>query len=223
MLELVNLTKVYDGGEKIIALNGISLKIDDGEFVAIVGPSGCGKSTLLHTLGLLDTPDKGEYFIDGSRVDKLSSRERAKLRNHQFGFVFQSFNLLARTSAFNNVLLPLNYRSGNSRDHQDLVTSALKQVNLLERKTSWPNQLSGGQQQRIAIARALVTDPKVILADEPTGNLDTKTGLEIMKLFEAINKRGKTVIVVTHNEELLKFANRVIKMTDGQVIEDKKR
>lgn len=207
-------------GETIHALDNLSLKIGTGEFIAIIGPSGCGKSTLLNILGLLDTPDGGEYTIDGKRVDDLSNKQRARFRNEVFGFVFQSFNLLPRTSAYDNVLLPLKYRKGDSRDQK--VREVLASVGLSDRLKSRPNQLSGGQQQRVAIARALVNEPKIILADEPTGNLDTKTGLEIMDLFKEIHRTGTTVVMVTHNNELLHYATRVIAMKDGKIVEDRK-
>lgn len=223
MLELKDISRVYLEGQKITALNNLSLTINDGEFVAIKGPSGCGKSTLLHILGLLDRPDDGQYLIDGQRVDRLSSKRLAQLRNQMFGFVFQAFNLLARTSIFDNVMLPLRYRSTAGTNRNQLVAEAIDKVGLKERTASLPNQLSGGQQQRVAIARALVTNPKIILADEPTGNLDTKTGLEIMEVFREINRKGKTVVMVTHNDDLLEFASRVITMRDGQIIADSKR
>ncbi len=207
-------------GETIHALDNLSLEIGSGEFIAIIGPSGCGKSTLLNILGLLDTPDGGEYTIDGKRVDDLSNKQRARFRNEVFGFVFQSFNLLPRTSAYDNVLLPLKYRKGDSRDQK--VREVLANVGLSDRLKSRPNQLSGGQQQRVAIARALVNEPKIILADEPTGNLDTKTGLEIMDLFKEIHRTGTTVVMVTHNNELLHYATRVIAMKDGKIVEDRK-
>lgn len=220
MLELKNISRHYQTGEDVVALKSISFTIGDNEFIAIKGPSGCGKSTLLNILGLLDAPDSGEYLINSQPTDRLSKKERARLRNQEFGFVFQSFNLLPRTSAFDNVMLPLKYRSGSNRNEK--TEAALTSVNLLERKASRPNQLSGGQQQRIAIARALVTDPQVILADEPTGNLDTKTGLEIMELFRRIHSQGKTVVFVTHNDDLLSYAGRVIEMRDGEIIRDTK-
>jgi putative ABC transport system ATP-binding protein len=220
MLELKGVHKQYQIGETINALNDVSLTIGEAEFVAILGPSGCGKSTLLNVLGLLDAPDAGEYSIDGKRVDQISSRERAKFRNQKFGFVFQSFNLLSRTSAYDNVMLPLKYRRGDRRDER--VREMLDNVGLSDRKKNKPNQLSGGQQQRVAIARALVTEPRIILADEPTGNLDTKTGDEIMELFKKIHAQGTTIIMVTHNNELLKYATRVIRMKDGKIEEDKK-
>ena len=219
MIELKNVSRVYTDGEKTTALKNINLNIDKGEFIAIMGPSGCGKSTLLNIIGLLDETDSGEYILNGKPVKESSSKERAKLRNKHFGFVFQSFNLLPRTSAFDNIMLPLNYRKQNAKKEQ--VMEKLEQVGLMDKIKSPPNQLSGGQQQRVAIARALVGNPEVILADEPTGNLDTKTGLEIMEIFKKINKDGTTVIVVTHNTELLGYAGRIIKMRDGKIEEDK--
>lgn len=219
MLKLQNVTRFYTDGTAIQALYPITLKIDQGEFVAIKGPSGCGKSTLLYLLGLLDAADSGEYLFDNQRVDHLSSRERAHLRNKAIGFVFQSFNLLPRTTAYDNVLLPLQY--GRTKvDWAKKVKEVLDKVSLWDRRHNWPNQLSGGQQQRVAIARALINDPKIILADEPTGNLDTKTGLEVMKLFQNIHAQGKTVIMVTHNEELIDYASRVITMRDGTIVKD---
>lgn len=220
MLSLKNISRNYKMGETIHALDNLSLEIGSGEFIAIIGPSGCGKSTLLNILGLLDTPDGGEYTIDGKRVDDLSNKQRARFRNEVFGFVFQSFNLLPRTSAYDNVLLPLKYRKGDSRDQK--VREVLASVGLSDRLKSRPNQLSGGQQQRVAIARALVNEPIIILADEPTGNLDTKTGLEIMDLFKEIHRTGTTVVMVTHNNELLHYATRVIAMKDGKIVEDRK-
>lgn len=221
MLELKNISRDYKLGETVHALNNVDLTINEGEFVAIIGPSGCGKSTLLNILGVLDTPNSGEYLIQGQRADRLSRKQRARLRNEVFGFVFQSFNLLPRTSAYDNVMLPLKYRRGNSRDEK--VRAVLENVGLFDRRQSKPNQLSGGQQQRVAIARALVTKPKVILADEPTGNLDTKTGLEIMDLFQKIHRTGTTIIMVTHNTELLPYATRVISMKDGQIVNDERK
>ena len=218
MLELKNASRRFTDGEVVNAINGINLRIDDGEFIAVIGPSGCGKSTLLYTLGLLDGIDEGEYFIDDKRVDQYSNRERANLRNKTFGFVFQSFNLLSRTTAFDNVMLPLQY--GRVSEASTKTRQVLEQVDLWEKRKNWPNQLSGGQQQRVAIARALVTKPEVILADEPTGNLDSKTSLDILNLFKNIHKTGTTVIMVTHNPELLTYANRVITMKDGTIVKD---
>lgn len=218
MLKLVNASRRFTDGTEVQALNPLNLTINQGEFVAIKGPSGCGKSTLLYMLGILDTPDTGEFYFDNEHVERLTKKERAKLRNKSIGFVFQSFNLLPRTSTFDNVLLPLQY--GRTPDAKQKVETALKKVGLWDRRKNWPNQLSGGQQQRIAIARALVNDPMLILADEPTGNLDTKTGLEVMKLFKDIHKQEKTIVMVTHNDELLDFATRVITMRDGSIVSD---
>jgi len=220
MLTLKNIRRDYKLGETIHALDDLTLTINDGEFVAIIGPSGCGKSTLLNILGLLDVPDSGEYLINTTRVDDMKSKQRAKFRNEVFGFVFQSFNLLPRTNAYENVMLPLKYRRGDHRDGK--VREVLASVGLTDRLKSRPNQLSGGQQQRVAIARALVNDPKIILADEPTGNLDTKTGLEIMELFKKIHETGTTIIMVTHNNELLRYATRIISMKDGQIVKDER-
>ncbi|MEK7202238.1 MAG: ABC transporter ATP-binding protein [Patescibacteria group bacterium] len=219
MLKLVNARKQFTAGEVVNALDGVTLKIAKGEFVGIIGPSGCGKSTLLYTLGLLDSTDEGEYCIDGTRVDKFSSRQRAGLRNKKFGFVFQSFNLISRTTSFDNVLLPLLY--GQTRGAATKVQHALEQVGVWNKRRNWPNQMSGGQQQRVAIARALVTEPEIILADEPTGNLDSKTGSEIMDLFKSINAQGTTVVMVTHNPDLLEYATRIITMRDGKIVSDK--
>jgi len=217
-IELKNISRIYTDGEETTALININLSITAGEFVAIVGPSGCGKSTLLNVIGMLDVPDGGQYILNGKEVNESSAKERAQLRNQHFGFVFQSFNLLPRTSAFDNVILPLNYRSGDGKKEKTL--KILEEVGLSDKINRPPNQLSGGQQQRVAIARALVGDPEVILADEPTGNLDTKTGVEIMELLKTINQRGKTIIFVTHNSELLEYAHRIIKMRDGAIVED---
>ncbi len=219
MLELKNISRVYTDGEETTALKDINLKIADGEFVAIMGPSGCGKSTLLNILGLLDVPDSGEYLLNDKKVNETSGKERAKLRNQHFGFVFQSFNLLPRTSAFDNVMLPLNYRGGSGKHER--VLKMLGEVGLSDKIKQAPNQLSGGQQQRVAIARALVAEPEVILADEPTGNLDTKTGTEIMEILKGINQKGKTILFVTHNNELLSYASRTILMRDGVIVGDK--
>lgn len=220
MLKLNNISRTYGDGEEVAALDSVSIEINKGDFVAIVGPSGCGKSTLLNIIGLLDAPDSGNYTLNAEDISKVSNKKRAYLRNKYFGFVFQSFNLLPRTSALHNVMLPLNYRKEPNK--KELALSELKRVGLGDKINRPPNQLSGGQQQRVAIARALVANPEVILADEPTGNLDTKTGTEIMELFKEINKEGKTIIFVTHNSELLSYTNRVISMRDGKIVEDKK-
>lgn len=221
MLVLQNVTRRYTDGTEVQALNPITLTIKEGEFVAIKGPSGCGKSTLLYILGMLDQPDSGEYLFDNDHVDQFSKKQLARMRNRSVGFVFQQFNLLPRTSTFDNVLLPLQY--GRTPDAHKKVEDALTRVGLWDKRSSWPNQLSGGQQQRVALARALVNDPKLILADEPTGNLDTKTGLEVMETFTQIHRAGKTIVMVTHNNELLDYVTRVISMRDGQIEADEAR
>jgi len=218
MIEIENITKVYHMGEtEVRALNGISLKIEDGEWAAITGPSGSGKSTLMAIVGCLDSPTSGVYRLDGADVAKMRDDQLAAVRNKKIGFVFQQFNLLARTSALENVELPLLYSSVNHR--HDRAQAALEAVGLADRMSHHPNELSGGQQQRVAIARALVTEPAIILADEPTGNLDSKTGKEIMELFARLHsERGITVIFVTHDPTIAANAQRVIHIMDGGVV-----
>lgn len=218
MIEIEGITKVYQMGEmEVRALNGISLKIEDGEWTAITGPSGSGKSTLMAIVGCLDSPTDGSYRLDGTDVAKMSDDELAFVRNKKIGFVFQQFNLLARTSALENVELPLLY-SGKDHRH-DRAAAALEAVGLADRMKHHPNELSGGQQQRVAIARALVTEPSIILADEPTGNLDSKTSAEIMKLFSDLHStRGITVIFVTHDPTIAANAHRIIHLMDGVVV-----
>jgi putative ABC transport system ATP-binding protein len=218
MIEIENITKVYPMGEtEVRALNGVSLKIADGEWVAITGPSGSGKSTLMAIIGCLDSPTSGSYKLDGVDVAQMRDDQLAAVRNKKIGFVFQQFNLLARTSALENVELPLLYASTNHR--REKAKAALEAVGLGDRITHRPNELSGGQQQRVAIARALVTEPSIILADEPTGNLDSKTGKEIMALFVELHRaRGITVIFVTHDPAIAANAQRVIHISDGQVV-----
>src|SRR5512147_428856 len=218
MIEIDNITKVYQMGEtEVRALDGVSLKIDDGEWAAITGPSGSGKSTLMAILGCLDSPTSGSYKLDGLDVAKMRDDQLAAVRNKKIGFVFQQFNLLARTSALDNVALPLMYASGNH--HHDRAAAALEAVGLKERMKHHPNELSGGQQQRVAIARALVTEPSILLADEPTGNLDSKTSKEIMQLFAQLHReRGITVIFVTHDPTIAANAHRVIHIMDGVVV-----
>ncbi|MFN8595394.1 MAG: ABC transporter ATP-binding protein [Anaerolineae bacterium] len=217
MIEIENITKVYQMGEtEVRALDGVSLKIEDGEWAAITGPSGSGKSTLMAILGCLDSPTSGSYKLDGIDVAKMRDDQLAAVRNKKIGFVFQQFNLLARTSALENVELPLLYSSVNHR--REKAKAALEAVGLADRMQHRPNELSGGQQQRVAIARALVTEPSILLADEPTGNLDSKTGAEIMKLFgELHGQRGITVIFVTHDPGIAANAHRVIHIRDGQI------
>jgi putative ABC transport system ATP-binding protein len=218
MIEIENITKVYQMGEtEVRALNGVSLKIEDGDWVAITGPSGSGKSTLMAILGCLDSPTSGVYRLDNVDVAKMRDDQLAAVRNKKIGFVFQQFNLLARTSALENVELPLLYTSVNHR--HDRAKSALEAVGLADRMKHHPNELSGGQQQRVAIARALVTEPSIILADEPTGNLDSKTSKEIMELFAELHRtRGITVIFVTHDPTIAGNAHRIIHIMDGVVV-----
>lgn len=219
VLELLDVTKVYRLGEHIVrALDRISFSIKKGEFVSIVGPSGSGKSTLMHLMGLLDTPTSGSVHLEGKNVSLLSEEEQAKIRNNKIGFVFQQYNLLEKTSALDNVGLPLLYSNINSGEIKKRSVEALMRVGLKERMSHFPNQLSGGQQQRVAIARALVTNPTLILADEPTGNLDTKTGDEIINIFRALNKEGATVVIVTHEQDIARQAKRTVQMRDGKIV-----
>ena len=222
LLELKDVRRLYPNGETVVrALDGVSLTIEAGEFVAIMGPSGSGKSTLMNILGCLDRPSGGSYTLDGVRVDELSKDELADIRNRKLGFVFQGFNLLARTSALQNVELPLLYdRSGRKMDTRALAAAALERVGLGERLDHDPGELSGGQQQRVAIARALVTQPALLLADEPTGNLDTRTSIEVMALFQELNDEGVTVMLVTHEHDIAEYAKRVIELRDGHIIRD---
>ena len=224
IIQAKNVVKIYgEEPSETVALSGVSLEIGKGEFSAIVGPSGCGKSTLMHLLGLLDKPTSGGILIDGQKAENLSEDEQAKLRNQKIGFVFQSFNLLDRTSSLNNVMLPLQYNNQISvSQRKKIAQERLADVDLPDRMGNYPSQLSGGEQQRVAIARALVCDPAVILADEPTGNLDSKSGTAIMSLLESLHKKGKTVIIVTHDRLLAKMTNRIISMRDGKIISDKK-
>jgi len=219
---VINLNKVskkYEmGEEEFYALKDVSLKINKGEFVAIIGPSGSGKSTLMHIIGLLDTPTKGQVLLKGKDISKYTETELALARNKEIGFVFQSFNLLQRTSTLDNVELPLKYAKVKKKDRIKTATEMLQLVGLGDRLHNKSNELSGGQKQRVAIARALVNDPSIILADEPTGNLDTKTGDEIIKLFKKLNKMGKTIVIVTHDEDLAKIAKKRITISDGLVV-----
>lgn len=223
LVKLTNVKKVYPMGEiKVKALDGVNLEIKEGEFVALIGASGSGKSTLMHIIGLLDQPSSGKVSLKGKNTTTLSSDERSSLRNKQIGFIFQTFNLLGRTSALENVALPLIYSGDNKESRKEKTMAALNQVGLLDRANHFPSQLSGGQQQRVAIARALVNKPSLILADEPTGNLDTKTSGEIMKIFKKLNKKGNTILVVTHEKSIAKSAKRIIEIRDGKIISDKK-
>ncbi len=209
------------GSETVHALNGVSFDVGSGEFLTIMGVSGSGKSTLLNVLGALDRPTSGEYVLDGISVGSLSKNELAQIRNRKIGFVFQSFNLLTRTSALENVELPLMYNAGvPARQRRELARLALETVGLADRMNHVPNQLSGGQQQRVAIARALVNDPVMVLADEATGNLDSKTTHDIMELFQQLNSQGKTIVFVTHEHEIAEYSNRTIVLKDGEILED---
>ena len=220
LLKLSNIEKVYRmDGISIKALDGISLMIREGEFVAITGASGSGKSILMHIIGCLDTPTNGEVFLEGQKVSDLTERQLAIVRNKKIGFVFQQFNLLARTSALENVALPLIYSSLSESEIEEKAKEVLNMVGLSNRLDHQPNQLSGGQQQKVAIARALVTSPSLILADEPTGNLDSKSGQEILKIFQQLNNQGNTIILVTHNQQVAANAQRIIKIKDGKIEE----
>jgi putative ABC transport system ATP-binding protein len=208
------------GNEIVYVLKGIDLQINKGEYVALMGPSGSGKSTLMNLLGCLDTPTSGTYILNGKDVSQMKDDELAEIRNKEIGFVFQTFNLLPRTTALDNVALPMIYAGYSKSERNERATEVLKQVNLADRMDHQPNQLSGGQRQRVAVARALVNKPSIILADEPTGNLDSKTSVEIMKLFGDIHASGNTVILVTHEEEIAAYANRVIRLRDGLIESD---
>ncbi len=225
VIEIRNLTKVYHLGEvEVRALDGIDLHVDTGDFVAIMGPSGSGKSTLMNIIGCLDRPTDGTYVLDGSDVSELSRDQRAIIRNAKIGFVFQSFNLLARTSSMENVELPLLYGDlalGKRERHQK-ARAALHHVGLAGREGNYPSQLSGGQQQRVAIARALVTEPAILLADEPTGNLDSRTSLEIMGIFQELNEEGKTVVLITHEPDIAQHAKRIVHVLDGRIHQDER-
>jgi len=221
LINIKNLTRDFFLGTEIInVLKGIDLKINKGEYVALMGPSGSGKSTLMNLLGCLDTPTSGSYILNGKDVSQMHDDDLAEIRNKEIGFVFQTFNLLPRTTALDNVALPMIYAGYSKSDRNQRATEVLNQVNLSDRMDHQPNQLSGGQRQRVAIARALVNKPSIILADEPTGNLDSKTSIEIMNLFNDIHKNGNTVILVTHEEDIAKYAHRIIRLRDGVIESD---
>ena len=221
LIETRDLWKTYTmGSEEIHALRTVSMRIERGEYVAIMGPAGSGKSTLMNLIGCLDTPTKGSYLLNGHEVRELDDDELARIRNEEIGFVFQTFNLMPRATAFHNVELPLVYAGVSAKERRTRALDALARVELADRGGHRPNELSGGQRQRVAVARALVNNPSIMLADEPTGNLDSKTGLEIMALFERLHASGNTIVLITHEPDVAEYAHRVIHLRDGQVEED---
>jgi len=223
VITLEGITKVYRAGEvEVPALKGVSLHIPEGEFVAIMGPSGSGKSTLMNVIGCLDQPSEGRYILDGYDVSALTDDQLAWIRNRKIGFVFQSFNLIPRASAMHNVEMPLIY-AGDSVQRRERAMAALESVGLLDRAGHLPNELSGGQQQRVAVARALVSDPAILLADEPTGNLDTESSLEILKLLRDLNQQGRTIVLITHEADIAAFAQRVVRLRDGVIVSDERQ
>jgi len=222
IIDIEHISKIYKMGEEVVnALLDVSLKIRKNEYVAIMGPSGSGKSTLMNILGCLDTPTNGKYLFVGNDISEMNDNDLAEIRNKEIGFVFQTFNLLPRSNALKNVELPLVYSGMNSYDREERALSVIRNVGLEDRMYHKPNELSGGQRQRVAIARALVTNPSIILADEPTGNLDSKTGHEIMKIFSDLWKGGNTIILVTHEEDIARYARRIIRLRDGKIESDK--
>ena len=219
MIKTANLTKVFRTDEvETTALNKVSFEVKEGEFVAVMGPSGCGKSTLLNILGLLDNPTDGSYYFLGNEVSGFTEKQRASLRKHNIGFVFQNFNLIDELNVFENVELPLIYLGYKSAERRQKVEAALEQMQIIHRKKHFPLQLSGGQQQRVAVARAVVANPKLILADEPTGNLDSAHGEEVMILLDQLNKNGTTIIMVTHSQRDAEYSHRIVRLFDGQVV-----
>lgn len=219
LIRVKNMYKIYNPGEnEVRALDDVSLEINQGEFIAIVGHSGSGKSTFMNMLGCLDTPDSGEYFLDGKDVANLSDNELSDIRNHKIGFIFQGFNLIPNLNALGNVELPLIYRGLGKQQRKEIAGEALSKVGLENRMDHRPNQLSGGQQQRVAVARAIAAQPPIILADEPTGNLDSKNGAEVMQLLTELNKEGTTIVMVTHSKHDASFAHRVINLFDGSIV-----
>lgn len=219
MIKTVNLQKVFRTEEvQTLALNNVNIEVNEGEFVAIMGPSGCGKSTLLNILGLLDNPTEGEYYLNGTEVSKYTEAQRTSLRKGVIGFVFQSFNLIDELNVYENIELPLLYMGVPASERKQRIEQAMERMAISHRAKHFPQQLSGGQQQRVAIARAVVANPKLILADEPTGNLDSKNGKEVMDLLKELNKEGTTIVMVTHSQHDASFADRVINLFDGQVV-----
>lgn len=222
IIRMENITKSYSlGGEVVHALRGVSLQIGKGDFLAIVGPSGSGKSTLMNIIGCLDRPDEGRYILDGKEIDKMIDSELATIRNEKIGFVFQNFHLLAKLTALENVELPLLYRGVKTKERQKIAYEYLEKVGLKDRARHLPNQLSGGQQQRVAIARALVGTPPILLADEPTGALDSKTSKEIIQLMKQLNEQGHTIVLITHDWEVANEAKRIVRIQDGQLFEER--
>lgn len=222
MLELKNIVKDYYNTNKVLmqrALCGVDLTINDGDFISIMGPSGSGKSTMMNLIGLLDIPTSGEYILDGKKLENLTENEKATIRGQKIGFVFQGYNLIPRMSVLEQVMLPLSYQWVAQEEQKKRAIEALKKVGLGEKIESKPNELSGGQQQRVAIARAIVTNPSIILADEPTGALDTKTGADVLNIFAALNKEGKTIVLITHSAEIWAFAKTQINIRDGLIVE----
>ena len=221
MLKIENLSKVFRTEEvETIALDGVNLEVNEGEFVAIMGPSGCGKSTLLNIMGLLDNPTSGSYLLDGDEVGSLKESQRTSVRKGKIGFVFQSFNLIDELNVEENVELPLKYLRVPQKERKQRTTEILRRLELSHRAKHYPQQLSGGQQQRVAIARAVIMNPKLILADEPTGNLDSKNGLEVMQLLTQLNAEGTTIVMVTHSQRDASYANRIINLFDGQIVKE---
>ncbi len=221
LIDIRDVTKVYQmGQEKVQALAGVSLGVERGEYVAIMGPSGSGKSTLMNLIGCLDTPSSGSYVLNGKEVARMTDDELAAIRNQEIGFVFQTFNLLPRTSALQQVELPLVYGGASKKDRKERAVKALKAVGLADRMNHTPNEMSGGQRQRVAVARALINDPSILLADEPTGNLDSQTGAEIMALFAELNAKGNTIVLVTHEEDIAAHARRIVRLKDGRIRDD---
>lgn len=224
LIETRDIWKTYDmGAVRVHALRGVSISIEHGEYVAIMGPSGSGKSTLMNLIGCLDTPSQGEYYLNGKRVSQMEDDELATIRNQEIGFVFQTFNLMARATAFHNVELPLIYGGHSKTSRKEKAMHALEIVDLSDRMDHKPNELSGGQRQRVALARALVNNPSLLLADEPTGNLDTKTSEEIMQLMQNLHRKGNTIIVVTHEQEIASSADRILYIRDGMIEKDERK
>jgi len=223
MIQIIDLEKIYRTEEvETVALNKMNLEVNEGEFVAVMGPSGCGKSTLLNILGMLDKPDGGSFLFNGTEVAKFNENQCSDLRKRNIGFVFQSFNLIDELTVFENVELPLVYNNVKASERKTIAEASLEKVQMMHRRNHFPSQLSGGQQQRVAVARAVVNTPKLILADEPTGNLDSKNGKEVMDLLTELNKAGTTIVMVTHSEHDAGFASRIVRMLDGQTVMDNK-